>query len=186
MRQFKTHSSSPLFFLFAAVCLGAIALFYLLLKPDASDNEPLIGHPLPALTLPLLVPKDGTLTLNTLPADRPIVFHFFASWCSKCAADHQHLLEINDQPNARYIGIVIADKPENAKRWLAEHGNPYLYVAIDAHQTLTAPLDIRGLPDTIVMDKDHIVRARLRGPVSINKLNKAISQADTPLSSSVE
>ena len=64
------------------------------------------------------------------------------------------------------IGINYKDRPEDAKSWLAELGNPYGTVAIDANGRTAIDFGVYGVPESYLIDKQGVIRWKQTGPLT--------------------
>ena len=105
----------------------------------------------------------------------PAVIHFFASWCSLCKGDHELLKELAGEYNL--YGIVIADQRSKATAWLQNQGNPYLNIGLDEKGDAPRLFALNGVPETVLINKDKEVFARVRGAMTkdnIAEIRKAL------------
>ncbi len=143
----------------------------------------LISQPAPAFDLPPVegvgVPglSRGDLTGN---AD-PVVVNVFASWCVPCRAEHAVLTRMVERDGIRLFGINYKDKPEAARSWLEELGNPYELIGSDLDGRAGIEWGISGVPETFIVAGDGTVLYRYVGPIvgpeAEGKFATALAQA---------
>ena len=162
--------------------IAVAALFYSVLKPDLNpDLSPsaLIGKPAPDFDLP---PLDG-LTANNQPvpglkkADllgHVTLVNIFASWCGPCREEHPALLELAKDKRFRLVAINYKDRPENARHFLEELGNPFAAIGVDARGRTGIDWGVYGVPETFVVGPDGIIRYKLVGVVSEESFAKVL------------
>ena len=121
-------------------------------RAGGSIDSPLVGQPLPTLSVTL--PKDikGAYVIN-----------FFASWCTPCAVEHPLLMQLHKN-GMRIIGIAYKDTPDAIKNYLGLGGNPYSDVLYDTDGTSGIALGINGVPESFAVGAGGIVAAHHRGP----------------------
>lgn len=154
---------------FAVVCIG-LALSLLLSRPPGKNA--LVGKSFPVFETTGV--DGGTLTDAALK-DHVAVVNVFASWCAPCLEEHPQLIRFHQRfPDVVILGIGWMDTPERISALLKEHGSPYTHVGVDQTGALTAPLGITGVPETYVVDKDGIVRAKFAEPVTEEMLAKEL------------
>lgn len=149
--------------LFAA--LAALFLAQLMSGRDVSAiPSALIGHPAPATALP---PLEGT----GLPgidgtgfAGRVTVVNVWASWCVPCRDEHPHLMQLAGDPRFTLAGLNYKDKPENARRFLGELGNPFAAIGVDASGRAGIDWGVYGVPETFVVGRDGRIAWKHVGP----------------------
>ena len=64
------------------------------------------------------------------------------------------------------LTIAYKDKPEDAKAWLAKHGNPYARIGTDRQGRAGIEWGVYGVPETYVVDGDGTILLRHAGPVT--------------------
>jgi cytochrome c biogenesis protein CcmG/thiol:disulfide interchange protein DsbE len=150
-------------------------------KPPAALKTALLGRPAPQLALP---PLDAR-TLGLEPADYRArdgvtLVNLFASWCIPCREEAPALAALARDHGVRLIGIAYKDKPDAARAFLDEYGNPFARVGLDADGRAGIEWGISGVPETFIVDRHGIVRGRF-GPLTAEGLSTdllpAIAQA---------
>ncbi len=127
----------------------------------------LIQKPMPAFSLPTLDEPETQLGLADL-GGKPWVLNVWASWCNACVAEHQVLLQWQQQqPDLRLVGLNYKDDPTAAKAWLAKlGGSPYTKILVDQTGTVGIDLGIYGVPETFVISADNRVLYRFAGALT--------------------
>ena len=146
-----------------------------------SDRDPslvpsmLIDKPVPAFDLP---PPDGLdrpgLATADLQTGEVSLVNFFASWCLPCRAEHPLLMELAEAGGVRVLGINYRDRPEDARRWLGELGNPYERVGADARGRTGIDFGVSGVPETFVIDREGKIRYQHIGPLMARDVEEKI------------
>jgi cytochrome c biogenesis protein CcmG, thiol:disulfide interchange protein DsbE len=127
--------------------------------------SPFIGKPAPLFsTVDLLSgEKIGTETLR----GQAYILNVWASWCVVCQIEHRHFNAYAKTPNALpVIGLNYKDAPEDAKRWLAQLGNPYRQIAVDPDGKIGLDFGVYGAPETYFIDRQGIVRFKQIGVIT--------------------
>lgn len=132
----------------------------------------LIDKPAPEFTLPALADKQGLATPDL--AGRVTLVNFFASWCVPCRAEHPMLMRLAGQDGFALYGIDYKDKPEDAKKLLAELGDPYRRIGVDRDGRTAIDFGVYGVPETYVLDKDGRIRYRQVGPITSEDYDQKI------------
>jgi len=123
----------------------------------------MIDKPAPEFALPpLLVGKPGIARADL---DGPLLVNFFASWCVPCRAEHPVLGRLAGA-GVELLGIAWKDKPEDARAWLAELGDPYRRLAVDRDGRVGIDFGVYGVPETYVIDRAGKIRYREAGPIT--------------------
>lgn len=98
----------------------------------------------------------------------PALINFFASWCPPCEAEHPLLKKIaGDLP---LYGIAFQDKHETVAAYLTRLGNPYRKLGYDADGNVATALAIKGVPTTLLIDKDDKIIYRHDAPLTADDL----------------
>lgn len=148
------------------VALGLFLYGSLHPQPPAAMKTALLGRPAPALSLP---PLDAATT-GIGPKDlagggQVTLVNLFSSWCVPCREEAPQLAKLAQARGVRLIGIAYKDKPEAARAFLDEFGNPYGRIGLDADGRAGIEWGISGVPETFLVDRHGIVRGRF-GPLS--------------------
>lgn len=135
--------------------------------------SPLIGKPAPAFTLPTLADPAVTLSAEQMKG-KVWVLNVFASWCVPCLAEHPFVTQLARTPGVNVVGLNYKDKPEDAKRWLARHGDPYQSIVADRDGAVGIDYGVYGVPETFVIDRDGTIRHKQIGPITLEALTEDI------------
>ena len=93
------------------------------------------------------------------------LINFFASWCVPCRAEHPALMRLAREGVAVW-GVSYKDKPEDARRFLADLGMPYQRLGVDAEGRTFIDFGAYGVPETFIVDAEGRVRFRMPGPIT--------------------
>lgn len=165
-----------LFLLPALLFIGLVAYLAYELRPGRDPSavpSALIDKPVPEFALPSLhadrpglAKADVTMAANgAAGGGKPALINFFASWCVPCRAEHPLLMQLGKMPGVTLYGIAYKDKPEAAKAFLAELGDPFARVAQDADGRTAIDFGVYGVPETYVIDGQGRIRFRQVGPL---------------------
>jgi len=153
------------FFIPLAFFIALTALLAVGLKLDPKKvPSPFIGKSAPAFELPKLT----AAAENISPADmkgKVWLLNVFASWCVSCRAEHAVITRLIADTKVEVIGLNYKDQDVDAKRWLAQFGNPYYAIAVDIEGRTGIDWGVYGVPETFVIDKKGIIRLKHIGPV---------------------
>jgi len=159
------------------VLLFLLVAGFLLLGLDRNPGEipsPLIGKPAPAWTLPRLpvatagaVTSSGEATLDAKTLQgKPYLLNVWASWCAPCLQEHPLLVELARRKVITIVGVNYKDKPEDARAWLARHGNPFGTTVADRDGRTAIDFGVYGVPETFLVDAQGIVRFKHIGALT--------------------
>lgn len=117
---------------------------------------------------------------------KPVIIHFWASWCGPCREEFPKLLAAAQQVDKDTIFLTISsDKQESkakefVKKMEVESGlktPANMMHAVDPERAVTYDIfQTVGYPETILMDKNHIMRHKFVGmvdwedPALLNKI----------------
>lgn len=147
--------------------LLAFTLWYNLEGRKPFDEIPsaLVGEPAPSITLPPLYDGGQGLGPTDLKTGRVTVVNVFASWCVPCRQEAPQLARLAQAYHVRLVGIAYKDKPEDARGFLGDYGNPYERVGVDADGRAGILWGIYKVPESFVVDGQGRIRGRF-GPLT--------------------
>ncbi len=156
--------------------IAAAAAFYL-----QSGRDPrvlpsaLIDKPAPEFAAPGLEFEGKTVRRGFESASfkgRITILNFFASWCAPCLIEHPQITALSKTPGVTLVGINYKDKPADAARWLARHGNPYVRIGVDPAGEIAPEFGLYGVPETFLIDRAGRIRLKQVGPITVQVLKE--------------
>ena len=149
-----------------ALFLVLVAFLAIGLTRDPHEvPSPLINKAAPAFRLPQL--KDPTKTFSAEDMRGKVwVLNVWASWCVTCRDEHPLLIEYAKSGAIPIYGLNWKDKPEDAKAWLDELGDPYVLSISDLEGRVAIDYGVYGAPETYLIDKQGMIREKHIGPVT--------------------
>ncbi len=159
------------------VILGAMYGYGLTYDPNNSPSR-LIGKKIPAINLPAL--ENTAIILNSANFKTPALINVWASWCAACRAEHELLKQLAADGVTIY-GVDYQDDLENARAYLKQNSNPFAAIMFDGAMASAMPLDVQSLPQTYLVDKNGIIRARHIGALTPETLKSMQATLRTPL-----
>ncbi|TRL32203.1 redoxin [Methylosinus sporium] len=133
------------------------ARFFNTLSIEAFDLPPT-----PGLTFADGRPTPGFASADL--ADKHALLYLWASYCPSCRAEH-HLVMALAQKGVAIYGANVKDDPDHARRFLAEHGNPFVAVGRDERALLQRALGARGVPASFVVAPGPKIDVAILGPI---------------------
>ena len=133
----------------------------------------LVGKPAPEFTLPPLEGRDQHGLSRADLGGKPMLVNVFASWCVPCRIEHPIVSRLVEQ------GVIVQainykDRPEDAKSWLGELGDPYQLIGADRSGRVGIDWGVYGVPETYVIDKDGRIAYRHVGPLQAQDVDRTI------------
>lgn len=118
--------------------------------------SPLLGKPAPQFSLPNLTDPTRVVSSAALKG-RWYLFNVWGTWCPECRAEHEMLLEVRRAAVVPLIGMDWKDDDAQARSWLAQLGNPYEAVAVDASGRIAIDWGVYAAPETFLVNPQGIV-----------------------------
>ncbi|WP_159732215.1 redoxin family protein [Methylosinus sp. Ce-a6] len=97
-------------------------------------------------------------------AGKRSLLYLWASYCPSCRAEHHLVMALAEKGVAVY-GANVKDDPAHARRFLAEHGNPFVAVGLDERAFLQRALGARGVPASFVVAPGPKIDVAILGPI---------------------
>lgn len=170
-------------FLPLAIFLALAGVFFFRIGSGDPSVVPsaLIGKPAPQLALPALEgakvpPLDPVLFKGSVT-----VVNVWASWCAPCRIEHPFLVRLAKDGRIRIAGINYKDKPENALRFLAQLGNPFAAIGVDAAGRAAIEWGVYGVPETFLVGKDGTIRYKQVGPITAENFARLLAEIEKAL-----
>jgi len=135
---------------------------------SATSISPLIGHPAPDFTLPLLSADPAhPIHLASLKG-KPVMINFWASWCVACQQEAP-LLENTWQRVQRqgivFLGIDYGDTQSDGLNFLRQYGITYPNVT-DTNGQVAINYGLTGVPETVFIDRRGIMVQKVIGELT--------------------
>jgi len=102
------------------------------------------------------------------------LLNVWASWCVACRQEHPVLVDMSRRGEVPIYGLNYKDSPNNAKRWLSEHGDPYVVSPVDYQGKVGIDYGVYGVPETFIIDKQGVIRHKVIGPISYKELKDCV------------
>ncbi len=138
--------------------------------PSAMIDKPapeFTAGPIAGMTVPGLATAD-------LRSGQVSLVNVFASWCFPCRAEHPLLMDLARRGEVAIFGLNYKNKPEEARAWLRELGNPYARIGTDENGRIGIDWGVAGVPETFVIDGTGRIRYRHWGPIDKDALERTI------------
>ena len=152
--------------LFIPLVVFAILTLFLLKGLDRDPTElpsALVGEAFPNFVLPSLTDEQKFLSERDL-GSRVVLVNVWATWCFACRIEHAMLNQLATEGVA-IIGLNYKDQNQQARQWLEQKGNPYVFNIVDSEGILGFDLGVTGAPETYLVDAQGIIRYRRVGVI---------------------
>jgi cytochrome c biogenesis protein CcmG/thiol:disulfide interchange protein DsbE len=151
---------------------AAVAVLTALLAVGLSGST---GSGRPAPALPRARLAGPPVTLAALRG-HPTLVTFWASWCGPCAREAAALERFARSPTGRgrLVAVDWNDELAGARAFVARYGWTFPTLR-DAEGTVGNAYGLTGLPSTFAIDAHGRIRATLRGPQTVQTLDRALS-----------
>lgn len=106
---------------------------------------------------------------------RPVVLNLWASWCLPCREEIPELSNFSDShPEFLVVGVAVEDQLDAARRTASDLAPSYL-VGMDDTGRLRDRYPSVGMPFTVVIDRQGVIRWSKVGGVTASELEAAVS-----------
>ncbi|MDX5410793.1 MAG: DsbE family thiol:disulfide interchange protein [Thauera sp.] len=172
--------------------LAGFLAFGLTLNPREVPS-PLIDKPAPDFSLARLDQPEQTFSLKEMQG-QVWMLNVWASWCVACRQEHPLLVQMAKQKIVPVVGLnykeVRGDGAinargmaleaetgmaiERARRWLTDHGDPYVLSVLDIDGRVGIDFGVYGVPETFLIDRDGRIRYKHIGPITPDALQNVL------------
>ena len=117
----------------------------------------------------------ATVSLSSLRG-HPVVVAFYASWCHPCEEELPVLEQFSraDAGRLRVIGVSFQDLPSDSAAFVKRLHVTFPALLDDPSAPVADRYGVRGIPQTVFVDAQGIVRGRVYGQTSRRALQPAI------------
>jgi peroxiredoxin len=130
-------------------------------RPAAAD----VGRAAPDFRLTRLDGED--LRLSDLRG-KVVIVNFWASWCAPCREEMPEFVRLYDEKRGQGLEIVAVDlqEAEGPVRDFVDLFGMTFPILFDRSGEVARTYNVRGLPVTLILDREGVVRATRYGPVT--------------------
>ena len=114
----------------------------------------------------------------------PVVVNFWATWCPPCRQELPALQSAYQRFRDKGVILVGVDLKENAEtiqNFTTQFGLTYPLL-LDRDGAVSERYQVRGIPTTVIVDADGVVRARHVGPLTEDKFAEYVTPLLAPSS----
>lgn len=146
--------------------------------------------PTPSLAAAVVdkIPQLQELTVTTLTGKswsakaqrgKFVVLNFWATWCKPCVKEMPDFQLLSQRTDTAVLGLAYEDTTDTELvAFLAKLKVIYPVSKVDVYAPLPAPLEVpKGLPTTLVFDRQGLLLKKFLGPVTRSEIEKVIVAA---------
>lgn len=149
------------------LALAGLFLTQLLSGRDIAEiPSALLGEAAPATKLPPLEGSGLPGIDSAAFAGKVTLVNVWASWCAPCREEHPVLLALSADKRFAIAGLNYKDKPENARRFLGDLGNPFAAIGVDETGRTAIDWGVYGVPETFLVGRDGKILFKHVGPLT--------------------
>ena len=138
---------------------------------DVHDVDPAAdAPPVDAELAPGGWPEAAAYIAREADAGRPTLVNLFASWCVPCRTEMPLLVEAYEETDdVAFLGIDHLDRLADGEEFVEEHGVEFTTIH-DIDGDVAFAVGSRGLPTTVVFDRDGRLAGRVVGELTDTSL----------------
>ncbi len=125
----------------------------------------LINKPAAPFTLPDLFDPDKTVDSASMQG-QVWLLNVWGTWCPECWREHEFLVYLAKQEGVPIVGIDWRDDAEEARKMIAENGNPFIALGSDPESRVIMNYGVYGAPETFLIDSQGIIRWKHAGAIT--------------------
>ncbi len=122
---------------------------------------------------------DLRMTLSELRG-RPVVINFWATWCTSCIAEMPVLEQqrlAHQEDDLAIIAVNVGESPEDAREFIESLELFDFVLAMDPDLTVSDAYSVRGMPHSVFIDREGVIRAEYRGQLDEDTMNSYVQAA---------
>jgi len=157
------------------IMIMALVVAILLMNQFRSQEGLSIGEQAPEFTLNDF---EGTPVSLTDLRGKVVMLNFWSAACPPCREKMPTLQRIYEDLQARgftILAINVNDRPQDALKYLTDNG--YTFPALkDADLTVARMYAVTGIPKTLILDRNGMIRDVRLGPTNEATLRRIIEE----------
>ena len=108
-----------------------------------------------------------------------VVLNFWATWCKPCVKEMPDFQLLSQRSDTAVLGLAYEDTTDaELVAFLAKLKVTYPVSKVDVYAPLPTPLEVpKGLPTTLVFDRQGLLLKKFLGPVTRSDIEKVIVAA---------
>jgi cytochrome c biogenesis protein CcmG, thiol:disulfide interchange protein DsbE len=157
------------------LALAGVFLAQLLSGRDISTvPSALLGEQVPETSLPPLPGLDLPGLNSANFKGKVTLVNIWASWCAPCREEHPVLMALAQDRRFEIAGLNYKDRPENARRFLGDLGNPFMAIGIDEAGRTAIDWGVYGVPETFLVGRDGKILFKHVGPLTVDATQRTL------------
>lgn len=145
--------------LIAGIAIIAVSAFEFMKRPGKGDVAP-------TFVLPNL--HGENISLDEFKG-KPVLIHFWATWCGSCQEDFPNFVKFYEQYKSKGIVIISISEDRNKSDMVVKSFintmKTDLPVLLDKDESVADSYYSFGVPEDVLIDKNGIIVSRSEGPV---------------------
>ena len=124
-------------------------------------------------------PDGATIRLSDLRG-KPTIINFWATWCTSCLAELPDFKAVQQELGAENLHVVAVNAGEGsnaARRYLDTLKPPAFHVAMDPTLIVSDAYGVFGMPTSVFVDADGVVRAVYTGQLDKDLMRSYVRAA---------
>ena len=101
-----------------------------------------------------------------------IIINLWASWCTPCIEEVEHLKELSESGSFYVLGLLIDDSVNNGQEFIENYKVNYENILKQENiETIVTEFSWNGIPTTLLLDKNFIVLKSFSGPITYDLIS---------------
>lgn len=156
----------------AAVVAGLSALAF---SSSSKEARPEVGYTAPDFTLSDLDGKQ--VNLSDLRG-QVVYLNFWATWCPPCREEMPAIQAIHEEmgDKVKVLAVNVEGTRDEVSAFAKEFGLGF-QIALDGDLSVARMYQVRGIPVSLFIDKNGVIRAKFVGGLTKDRMAEAIRKA---------
>ena len=101
-----------------------------------------------------------------------IIINLWASWCTPCIEEVEHLKELSESGRVYVLGLLIDDSVSNGQEFIDNYKLNYKNILKQENiEIIVTEFSWNGIPTTLLLDKNFIVLKSFSGPITYDLIS---------------
>ena len=101
-----------------------------------------------------------------------IIINLWASWCTPCIEEVEHLKELSESSRFYVLGLLIDDSVSNGQEFIDNYKLNYKNILKQENiEIIVTEFSWNGIPTTLLLDKNFIVLKSFSGPITYDLIS---------------